>query len=122
VPRGTLKLKKKEFSDLNQGSMTVNEYLNQFIQLSRYSTDDVNTDEKKHDTFHKGLKDEIQFQLLNTDYLDFQHLVDKAIIIENKLKEMEKDGKRKMGFLGQHFGSNTMPTSHSPVNLSEPHS
>jgi hypothetical protein len=28
VPRGTLKLKKKEFSDLNQGSMTVNEYLN----------------------------------------------------------------------------------------------
>jgi hypothetical protein len=35
VPRGTLKLKKKEFSDLNQGSMTVNEYLNQFIQLSR---------------------------------------------------------------------------------------
>jgi hypothetical protein len=28
VPHGNLKLKKKEFSDLNQGSMTVNEYLN----------------------------------------------------------------------------------------------
>jgi hypothetical protein len=28
VPRGTLKLKKKEFSDLNQGGMTVNNYLN----------------------------------------------------------------------------------------------
>jgi hypothetical protein len=28
VPRGTLKQKKKEFSDLNQGSMMVNEYLN----------------------------------------------------------------------------------------------
>jgi hypothetical protein len=28
VPRGTLKLKKKEFSDLDQGSMTLNEYLN----------------------------------------------------------------------------------------------
>jgi hypothetical protein len=39
VPYGTLKLKKKVFSDLNQGSMTVNEYLNQFIQLSRYATD-----------------------------------------------------------------------------------
>jgi hypothetical protein len=35
--------------------------------------------------FLKGLNDEIQFQLLNTDYLDFQHLVDKAIIIENKI-------------------------------------
>jgi hypothetical protein len=63
VPRGTLKLKKKEPSDLNQGSMIVNEYLNlnQFIQLSRYATDDVNTDEKRQDTFLKGLNDEIQF-------------------------------------------------------------
>jgi hypothetical protein len=31
VPRGTMKLKKKEFADLKQGSMTVNEYLNSFI-------------------------------------------------------------------------------------------
>jgi hypothetical protein len=77
-PRGTLKLKKKEFSDVNQESMRVNEYLNQFIQLSRYSIDDVNTDEKKQYMFLKGLNDEIQFQLLNTDYPDFQHLVDKA--------------------------------------------
>jgi hypothetical protein len=28
VPRDTLKLKKKEFSELDQGSMIVNEYLN----------------------------------------------------------------------------------------------
>jgi hypothetical protein len=46
VPRSTLKLK-KEFSDLNQASMMVNEYLNQFIQLSWYATGDVNTNEKK---------------------------------------------------------------------------
>jgi hypothetical protein len=71
VPRSTLKLKKKEFSELDQGNMMVNEYPNQFIQLSRYATDDVNTDEKKQDTFLKGLKDEIQFQLLNTDNPDF---------------------------------------------------
>jgi hypothetical protein len=44
VPHGTLKLKKKEFSDLNKRDMMVNEYLNQFIQLSRYATVDVNTD------------------------------------------------------------------------------
>jgi hypothetical protein len=47
VPRCTLKLKKKEFADLRQGSMSVNEYLNSFIQLARYSPDDINTDEKK---------------------------------------------------------------------------
>jgi hypothetical protein len=67
VPRDTLKLKKEEFSDLNQWSMTMSGYLNQFIQLSRYTTDDVSTDEKKQDTFLKGLNDEIQYQLINTD-------------------------------------------------------
>jgi hypothetical protein len=108
MPHSTLKLK-KEFSNMNQGSMTVNEYLNQFIQLSRYAIDDVNTNEKKQDMFLKGLNDEIQFQLLNTDYPDFHHLVDKAIIIENKIKEMEKDDKLKMVFLGQHSGGHTRP-------------
>jgi hypothetical protein len=47
VPRCTLKLKKKEFSELQQDGMTVNEYLNKFTQMSRYAPDEVNTDEKK---------------------------------------------------------------------------
>jgi hypothetical protein len=41
------KLKKKEFQDLKQGSMSVNEYVTKFIQLSRYAPHEVNTDEKK---------------------------------------------------------------------------
>jgi hypothetical protein len=89
VPHGTMKLKKKEFTNLKQGSMTVNEYLNSFIQLSRYAPEDINTDEKKHDMFLNGLNDDIQFQLLNMDYADFQHMVDNAIVTENKIKEME---------------------------------
>jgi hypothetical protein len=121
VPHGTHKLKKKEFSDLNQMSMTVNEYLNQFIQLSRYAIDDVNTNEKKQDMFLKGLNDEIQFHLLNTDYLDFQHLVDKAVIIENKIKEMKKDSKRKTVLPGQHSRGHTTPRFSQPVSVSEPH-
>jgi hypothetical protein len=46
VPCGTMKLK-KEFTDLKQGGMTVNEYLNSFIHLSRYVTKDINTNKKK---------------------------------------------------------------------------
>jgi hypothetical protein len=42
-----MKLKKKEFTDLRQGSMLVNEYLNSFIQLARYTLDDINMGEKK---------------------------------------------------------------------------
>jgi hypothetical protein len=120
VPRGTMKLKRKEFTDLNQGGMTVNEYLNSFIQLSRYAPDDISTDEKKQDVFLSGLYDDIQFQLLNTDYADFQHMVDKAIIIENKIREMEKDGKRKVPFLGQSSRSNVRPRFTSPNQLFKP--
>jgi hypothetical protein len=59
--------------------------------------------------FLEGLNDDIQFQLLNTDYVDFQHMINKAVVIESKLKEMEKDGKRKMSSPGQSSGSNVMP-------------
>jgi hypothetical protein len=51
--------------------MIVNEYLNSFIQLLRYTTEDITTDKKKQDMHLNGLNDEIQFQLLNTDYADF---------------------------------------------------
>jgi hypothetical protein len=42
-----IKLKKKEFQDLKQGSMFVNEYVAKFTQLSRYALHEVDTDEKK---------------------------------------------------------------------------
>jgi hypothetical protein len=64
--------------------------------------------------FLNGLNDDIQFQLLNTDYADFQHVVDKAIVIENKIKEMEKDDKRKVSFHGQPSGSNVRPRFSQP--------
>jgi hypothetical protein len=120
VPRGTMKLKRKEFTDLKQGGMTVNEYLNSFIQLSRYAPDDINMDEKKHDVFLNGLNDDIQFQLLNTDYANFQHMVDKAIVIESKIKEMENDGKRKVSFSEQSSGSNVRPRFSRPNQFFKP--
>jgi hypothetical protein len=89
--------------------MTVNENLNKFTQMSRYVTDDVNMDEKKQDAFLNGLNNEIQFQLLNTDYEDFQKMVDMAIIVKKKIKETEKNGKRKISFSGLSSGSNTRP-------------
>jgi hypothetical protein len=90
--------------------MTVNEYLNKFTQMSRDAPNEVNMDEKKQDTFLNGLNDEIQLQLLNTNYEDFQKMVNKATIVENKIKEMEKNGKRKTSFSGQSLGSNTQPS------------
>jgi hypothetical protein len=47
VPRGVIRLKKKEFQDLKQGSMMVSEYVTHFTQLFHYAPNDVYTDEKK---------------------------------------------------------------------------
>jgi hypothetical protein len=52
--------------------------------------------------FLNGLNDDIQFQLLNTDYTDFQHMDDKAVV-------MDMDGKRKVSFHGQPPRSNIRP-------------
>jgi hypothetical protein len=57
VPQGVTKLKKKEFQDLKQGSMTVSEYVTRFTQLSCYTRNDVDTDEKKQECFLNGLED-----------------------------------------------------------------
>jgi hypothetical protein len=70
--------------------------------------------------FLNGLNDDIQFYLLNTDYADFQHMVDKANVIENKIKEMKKDGKRKMSFHGQPSGSNVRPRFSWPNQFFKP--
>jgi hypothetical protein len=70
--------------------------------------------------FLSGLNDDMQFQLLNTNYADFQHMVDKAIVIENKIREMEKDGKRKVPFSVQSFGSNVRPRFTQPNQLFKP--
>jgi hypothetical protein len=66
------------------------------------------------------LNDDIPFHLLNTDYADFQHMVDEAIVIENKIKEMEKDGKRKVSFSGQSSGSNVRTRFSQPTQFFKP--
>ena len=43
-------MKKNEFRELKQGSMSVSEYLNKFTQLSRYAPEDVATDDARQAT------------------------------------------------------------------------
>jgi hypothetical protein len=45
VSLGVMKLKKNEFEDLKQGSMSVSEYVTRFTQLSRYAPDNMDTNE-----------------------------------------------------------------------------
>jgi hypothetical protein len=66
-----IKLKKKEFQDLRQGSMSVNEYVTHFTQLSRYAANDVDTNEKKQDCFINGLNNGLAFALEAQNYENF---------------------------------------------------
>ena len=70
--------------------MSVCEYRNRFTQLSRYVPKEVDSDAKKQKHFLKGLNDGLQLQLMTMVYADYQTLVDRAIVIENKRREMEE--------------------------------
>jgi hypothetical protein len=95
VPAGLMTVKKEEFLALKQGPMSVSEYRDKFLQLSRYALEDVNIDAKRQYRFLRGLVDPLQYELMNHTSPTFQHLIDRAILTERKRKEME-DRKRKI--------------------------
>jgi hypothetical protein len=68
---GVMKLKKKEFEDLKEGSMIVSEYMTRFTQLSRYAPGNVDTDEKKQDWFLNGLNNGLAYALEAHDFIKF---------------------------------------------------
>jgi hypothetical protein len=86
VPQGVIKLKKMEFQDLKQGSMSVNEYVNKFTQLSHYALHEVDTDENKQDCLNDGLT----YTLVAWDFENFQGMVNKALVLENRRGVIER--------------------------------
>ena len=100
-----MEIKEEELHNLKQGSMTVCEYHNKFTQLSRYAPGEVVNDAKKQKRFLKGLNG-LQLQLMTVVYPDFQTLVNRAILIENKRREIEEKKRR---IQSQSEGSNTRP-------------
>ncbi|XP_066342184.1 uncharacterized protein [Miscanthus floridulus] len=106
---GLVELKQEEFRSLKQGSMAVVEYRDKFAQLSRYAPNDVAEDKEKQCCFLKGLYDGLQLQLMSNTYPNFQSLVNHAIVIDDKRKEMEAKKRR---LQGQASGSNTRPCAY----------
>jgi hypothetical protein len=105
-----MKIKKKEFLSLKLGSMSVSEYRDKFIQLSRYAPDEVAEDERKHEHFIEGLNGPLQYALVAHTFPSFQRLLDKALAIEHKRVQLG-DLKRKAISQGQ--GSNSVRPRYS---------
>jgi hypothetical protein len=99
-----MKIKKKEFLSLKQGNMSVSEYRDKFIQLSRYALDEVVEDERKQEHFIEGLNGPLQYALVAHTFPSFQRLLDKALAIEHKRVQL-RDLKRKAISQGQGSSS-----------------
>jgi hypothetical protein len=89
VPQGIIKMKKKEFQYLKQGSMSVSECVTHFTQLSCYAPSDVDADEKKQNCFLNGLNDGLAHELEARDFENFRGMVNKALVLENRRGAME---------------------------------
>ncbi|KAK1683405.1 hypothetical protein QYE76_044253 [Lolium multiflorum] len=85
-----------EFRELKQGRMSVVEYRDRFLTLSRYAPDETDTTEKRKERFLNGLHDEMQTVLVNIPFADLEALVDSAIQMEGKLHQANENRKRRM--------------------------
>jgi hypothetical protein len=120
VPERLMIVRKEEFLAMKQGPLSVSEYRDKFLQLSRYAPEDVNTDAKRQYHFLRGLVDTLHYQLMNHTFPTFQHLIDRAIMTERKHREME-DRKRKIG--GSQVRSSSRPfySGNSPQQFKQGH-
>ncbi|KAK1642370.1 hypothetical protein QYE76_060175 [Lolium multiflorum] len=107
VPPGLIKKMRDEFRELKQGRMSVIEYRDMFLTLSRYAPDETDTTEKRKERFLNGLHDEMQTVLVNIPFADLEALVDSAIQMEGKLHQANENRKRRMMHQrGHHNNSN----------------
>jgi hypothetical protein len=78
---------------LKQGNMTISEYHDKFIQMSRYALEEVADDERKQEQFMEGLIGPLQYQLVSHTFPSIQRPLDNAIAVEHKrvqLGEMKR--------------------------------
>jgi hypothetical protein len=80
--------------------MSVSEYGDKFIQLSRYAPDEVVDDERKQEHFIEGFNGPLQYALVAHTFPSFQRLLDKALAIEHKRVQLG-DLKRKVSHRGR---------------------
>jgi hypothetical protein len=72
----------------------MNEYVTKFTHLTRYAPNEVDTNEKKQYCFLNGLNDGLAYALEAWVFENFQGMVSKVLVLENRRGMMER--KRKL--------------------------
>ena len=63
---GLMRMKATEFMTLTQGTKTLTKYMHAFNNLSRYAPEFVNTEEKKIESFKRGLDTKLMKTMVNS--------------------------------------------------------
>src|SRR4051812_42030658 len=71
ILKGLMDRKREEFCNLTQGRRSVDEYSREFNRLARYATEEVSTDSKKQERFHRGLHNGLRRELNLHDFATF---------------------------------------------------
>jgi hypothetical protein len=95
IPNSVMKLKRQEFMSLQQRNLSVTVYLHMFMELSRYAPYEVNTDEKKQDSFLCGLDPKLRTLIRYGIYPDFNTMVNSTITTAKNKQDEMRDRKRK---------------------------
>src|SRR5664279_4657506 len=109
-----IKGKKEELCRLRQGAMSVSEYRNKFIELSRYAPEDTDTEEKNKERFLDRLHDEMQYVLVAMPFTDLESLADSALLMEGKHNNAVESKKRRLMYQGNGSSQQQKPRTNPP--------
>ncbi|XP_035539657.1 uncharacterized protein K02A2.6-like [Juglans regia] len=83
-PVSVRRQKAREFNNLVQGGITVEQYARKFMELGRFAPHLIATEELQVERFMEGLRPEVRRQVACLQIMEFQKLVDLASIAERE--------------------------------------
>ena len=84
IPPGLMRMKTAEFMRLTQGTRTLTKYMHAFNNLSWYASGFVDTEEKKIETFKRGLGTKLMKTMANSKCTTYNEFISDALTQENQ--------------------------------------
>jgi hypothetical protein len=108
IPNSVMKLKQLEFMSLKWRNLSMTEYVHKCTELSHYALYEVDTDEKKKDSFLCGFDPELRTLIGAGVYPDFNTMVSKAVTTAKNKQDEMRDRKRKFEAKKMHSQEKTL--------------
>ena len=84
IPLGLMRMKATEFMRLTQGTKTLTEYMHAFNNLSHYAPGFIDTEEKKIESFKRGLGTKLMKTMANSRCTTYNEFISDALTQENQ--------------------------------------